>query len=112
MKKAALSTLCSALVIPGLGQVLNQHLRKGVLILAAVFVLFIAVIVKLYKIMDDLFMSAKADHSGSLSMMDRIQKEDFAFLWILLAAFTILWLYSVIDAFLEGRKIDRNGLNA
>lgn len=111
MKKAALSPLCSAFVIPGLGQVLNQHLRKGVFILATVFVLFVAVIVKLYKIMNTLFMSARADNQGSLSIMERIKAEDLTVLWLLLAAFTILWLYSVIDAFLMGRKIDGNGVD-
>ena len=111
MKKAALSPLCSAFVIPGLGQVLNQHLRKGVFILATVFVLFVAAIVKLYRIMNTLFMSARADNQGPLSIMERIKAEDLTVLWLLLAAFTILWLYSVIDAFLIGRKIDGNGVD-
>ena len=111
MKKAALSPICSAFVIPGLGQILNQHLKKGVFILATVFVLFVASIVKLYQIMNTLFMSARGDNPGSLSIMERIEAEDLTVLWLLLAAFTTLWLYSVIDAFLAGRKIDRNGLD-
>jgi hypothetical protein len=111
MKKAALSPLCSAFVIPGLGQVLNQHLRKGVFILATVFVLFVAAIVKLYQIVNTLFISAGADNRGSLSVVNRIETEDLTVLWLLLAAFATLWLYSIIDAFLGGRKIDRKGLD-
>ncbi|MCP4667210.1 MAG: hypothetical protein GY849_12685 [Deltaproteobacteria bacterium] len=110
MKKAALSTLCSALVIPGLGQVLNQHLKKGLFLLAAVFVLFVAALVKLYHIMNTVFVSARAGRSESLPMVDRIKGEDLTVLWLIIGAFTILWLYSVIDAFITGRKIDRNGL--
>ena len=108
MKKAALSPLCSAFVIPGLGQVLNQDLRKGVLILATVFVLFVAALVKLYKIINSLFLPSNAYNPGSLSVMERINGEDLTILWLLVAAFAILWLYSVIDAFLKGRQIDRN----
>jgi hypothetical protein len=111
MKKAVLSPLCSAFVIPGMGQVLNQHLRKGVFILATVFVLFVASIVKLYQIINTVFMSAGADNPGSLSIMDRFKGEDLSILWLLLAAFAILWLYSIIDAFLIGKKIDRIGLD-
>ena len=100
MKKAVLSPLCSAFVIPGMGQVLNQHLRKGVIILATVFVLFVATIVKLYKIINTIFMSAKTEYQGTFSIMERVKGEDLTVLFIILAAFTILWLYSVIDAFL------------
>ena len=109
MRKAILSTLCSAFVIPGLGQVMNQHLRKGVIILAAMFVLFLLTLVKLYQILSALFISAGGNHSDFPSLMDRIKGEDLRALLVLLAVFAILWLYSVIDAYLVGRKIDRTG---
>jgi hypothetical protein len=95
-----------------MGQVLNQHLKKGVFILATVFVLFVAAIVKLYHVMNTLFVSANTEYQGSLSMMDRVKGEDLTVLCILLAAFAILWLYSVVDAFLVGRKIDKKGLDS
>jgi hypothetical protein len=33
MQKAIMSPLCSGLVIPGLGQIINQDLKKGIIIL-------------------------------------------------------------------------------
>ena len=38
MKKSIISPLCSALIIPGLGQVINNNIKKGLIILGIVFV--------------------------------------------------------------------------
>jgi len=35
-------SLCSGLVIPGLGQILNQQIAKGLILLGLVFLLFVA----------------------------------------------------------------------
>jgi len=82
MKKAILSPLSSAFVIPGLGQIINQHLKKGVCILAGTFVLFIAALIKFYQIL-----------SAALEAENMNPSE--------------LWIYSVLDAHLTGKKIDR-----
>ena len=34
MKKAVIASLCSAFIIPGLGQILNNNIKKGLVILA------------------------------------------------------------------------------
>jgi TM2 domain-containing membrane protein YozV len=47
MKKSIAAALCSGLVIPGLGQILNQQIRKGIILLGLVFLLFAAAAVKL-----------------------------------------------------------------
>ena len=98
MRKAVLSALCSALVIPGLGQAVNQKVFKALTILAAVFVLFLAAIIKLY-----IIISAAFEGGG----VARLKVQDFSSLWYLFGAFAVIWVYSVLDAFLEGKKIDR-----
>ena len=106
MKKQFLAPLCSGLVIPGLGQLLNAELKKGGYLLAAVFILFIAGTVKLYFLLRLLFedpnISAKTP--GELS---QVVQGDPVFC-ILMLLFAGIWIYSVIDAFLVGKRLDRS----
>jgi hypothetical protein len=41
--------------------------------------------------------------------MDRLKAADFSALWYFLVAFALIWLYSVLDAYLTGRKLDQPG---
>ena len=107
MKKAILSPLCSALVIPGLGQVVNQHIKKSVLILSGVFVLFVAFVYRLYEIINAVMKDRTINLGDPDAIIDRLKLEDPSALFFLFIAFVILWAYSVLDAFLAGRKIDR-----
>jgi ABC-type uncharacterized transport system fused permease/ATPase subunit len=107
MKRSILSPLCSALIIPGLGQVINHHYKKGLIILAIVFILFIAGTVKLAVMINSLIGGLGIDRLDSEVIMQRLQAEDISGLTFLLIAFGIVWLYSVLDAFLEGRKMDK-----
>ena len=107
MKKTIISPLCSALVIPGLGQILNQHLKKGVCILSLVFMIFVAGVVKLYEMIHAVLDGVDPKSPDTAMIMDRLRAEDLGLMWCLLIALGILWLYSVVDAYLSGRKIDR-----
>ena len=106
MKRRIISPLCSAVIIPGLGQILNQHLKKGLIILGIVFLLFIAGTVKLALIINSIFEGLRIERLDSNVVIQKIQGENFAVIWLLVIAFGIVWLYSILDAFLEGRKID------
>ncbi len=109
MKKAIISPLCSALVIPGLGQVLNQHLKKAGGILLAVFAIFVAGVIRLYQMLNTILDGIDLKNPDTSLIVERLKAEDPLLLWCLLIALAILWLYSVVDAFLSGRKIDRLG---
>jgi len=106
MKRYILSPLCSALIIPGLGQVINKDIKKGLIILAVVFLLFIAGSVKLALMIYSLSGGQGIDRLDSEVILARLQAQDLSVLWFLIIAFGIVWLYSVLDAFLEGWKID------
>lgn len=107
MQKAIVSTLCSALVIPGLGQIVNQDLKKGIIILCAVFALFIAGIIRLLQIIHNVFRSGSVDVSDSKALMAKLGAEDSTLLWILGLLFAALWIYAVVDAYVGGRKMDQ-----
>jgi hypothetical protein len=107
MKKAIISSLCSALVIPGLGQIMNQELKKGIIILAAVFVLSLLFIVRLFHMVQAAMASGGASPNDMLMILERLKSEAPSSLFWLLVAFCVLWCYSVVDAFLGGMKQDK-----
>ena len=111
MKKTILSPLCSALIIPGLGQVINGNLRKGLVILGMGFLLFLGGIVKLIFLIRP-YLSRLEIKSHSISRNpESLYGEAFSSLIYLIIAFAILWIYSVIEAFWTAKKQEREGRN-
>lgn len=109
MKKYIVSPLCSAFIIPGFGQIINQNLKKGLCILSVVFVLFVAGTIKLAFTIRSLFQGAEITQLNSATLGERLQGEDFTLLWVLVILFGVVWLYSVIDAFWSGKRMESHG---
>jgi hypothetical protein len=107
MRKSILAPLCSALVVPGLGQILNQHLRKAGIILGGVFLLFVVASYKFVRIIQTAFHKLEESPLDSDTLVDRFQAEDLSALWGLLAVFAVLWGYSVVDAYRSGKILDQ-----
>jgi hypothetical protein len=107
MKKAILSPLCSAFVIPGLGQILNKELKKGGCILAGVFILFVVGTIKLFLIIKAMSETSQSNPLDQGAVMEHLHSADLSMLRYTILAFALLWLYSVVDAFWKGRKLDR-----
>lgn len=108
MKKAFVSPLCSALVIPGLGQILNQQLKKGSCILLIVLALFVWGSIALYELFKSIFTAVQITGTVGETAFDRLREQDLSTLLIILGAFVAVWFYSVLDAFFTGKKIDRD----
>jgi TM2 domain-containing membrane protein YozV len=106
MKKAILSSLCSAFVIPGLGQILNHEIKKGLILLSAVFILFVGGCIKLAFIVTSIMDSPSSMGGDPQKFLQAIEAENLGSFWILVALFAVIWIYSVIDAFLSGRKLE------
>ena len=107
MKKYILSPLCSAFIVPGLGQVLNGQLKKGIVILVLVFIFIVGFTISLAFII----MPYVHQYGLSLNLQEGLaralsEKEitPLLFLFILLA---FIWLYSVLDAFWIGIKKEK-----
>lgn len=101
-----LAPLCSALVIPGLGQVINQHVKKGVILLGLDFVFIIAFTIETYQILRSVLGTGMSNSGEPEMILERIMAGDHTSLVFLFSAFGVLWIYSVVDAFLGGRKAD------
>jgi len=106
MKKAFLAPICSAFVIPGLGQVVNGHLKKAALILGALFILFVIGTVKFYIMMSAAMDKAKTFPPDVGAFVESLKTEDPTALWVLGSAFLALWLYAVMDAAVWGARLE------
>jgi len=106
MKKAILSSLCSAFVIPGLGQILNQEIKKGLVLLSVVFLIFVGGCVKLAFVIASIMASTSSIGGDPQRLLQAIEAEKLGSLWVLVALFAAIWIYSVIDAFRTGRRLD------
>jgi len=105
MKKALLSALCSALIIPGLGQIMNQQLKKGLVLLGVVFALFVMAVIAGYSLLKSGLSESSLANSNPETILRKLGSHDFSALWIILGVFAVVWIYSVLDAFWTGRKI-------
>ena len=108
MKKQIISPLCSAFIIPGLGQVLNYHVKKGVILLCAVFILFIVGTVNLAFIVNSLFSTENIFNLNTEIVLSELEREDLSAIYTLIILFGCLWLYSILDAFWYGKKLDKD----
>lgn len=104
MKRALLSPLLSGLVIPGLGQAVNGHFKKALVLLGLVMGILVLALFSLYRMV-----FSTVDGSAPGSNADRLDAAGTGMLWYLLAAFGVLWLYSIWDAYRTGRSLDRSG---
>ena len=108
MKAYVLPTLCSAFVVPGLGQVLNGQIKKGLIIMAFVFVTVVAVTLKLAFMVRTLFEQSELPNPTVQTFWGG---QDYAILLALVVVFAVIWGYSVVDAFINGRKQGREAGN-
>jgi hypothetical protein len=106
MKKYILSPLCSAVVVPGFGQVLNHRIKKGVTMMVLTFALFIAATVKLTMLIISEIKNEDADALNNLLAFSLPDHSLFG-LWIPVGLLAVLWLYSIIDALIDGIKIEK-----
>ncbi len=105
MKKSIAAPLCSGLVIPGLGQILNQQISKGVLLPGSVFLLFVTGAVKLAFIINSA--TRQPDLAGN-PQGAAVSQGDLLFVAGIVAVFAILWVHSVVDAFLVALRSERS----
>jgi hypothetical protein len=106
MKKALMSALCSALIIPGLGQIINQQVKKGLVLLGAVLVLFVMAVIAMHSLLKSGLSENSLVTARPEVIIQKLSNQDFSALWIMLGVFAVVWLYSVLDAFWTGMKGD------
>ena len=106
MKKSIISPLCSALVAPGVGQVINGQTKKALFMLGSVLVMIIAATIRMYFHIKEALKGLSVNELYPKMVISRFKAQNHTFLWCLFFIFVVLWVYSVWDAFVEGRKLD------
>lgn len=105
MKQRFLAAILSALVVPGLGQVINRQIKKGVILMIIVFILFIVGTVQLAILLTASIQGGQIlNPMDTLIVLQNLQHQDLSTLWIIVTIFGVVWLYAVVDAFLGGKK--------
>ena len=107
MKQYILSPICSAFVVPGMGQVLNHNLKKGGIILGIVLILIVNATIQIALIIKSIFREMEPGLFPLEKYLERFMQEDLSLLFYLLMAFAVIWVYSVADAFWVGLKIEK-----
>ena len=107
MKKYILAPLCSAFIVPGLGQIINQSLKKGLFILSVTFCLFFVGTIKLFFILQSAIAEANTGRLNTTPIGEWLQGKDLTLLWLLLGLLAMVWVYSILDAFWVGKKLER-----
>ena len=107
MKKYITATIGSALVVPGLGQVLNGQIKKGLILMGVVFVIFIAGVIKLAQIITGILPTLNPDEINSAAILEKINVMDISILKVIMVIFLIIWIYSIIDAFIYGLRAEK-----
>ena len=107
MKKYITSTLVSALVVPGLGQVLNGQVKKGLILMGVVFVIFIAGVIKIAQIITGILPELNPNEINSKAILEKINVMDISMLRLIMIIFLIIWIYSIIDAFIYGLRAEK-----
>lgn len=107
MKKALLSALCSGLVIPGLGQVLNHDLKKGLALLVITLGLFVALLVDLYAILNFMIQNPHAYSFDPDGIISAFRDYHPSRLYAIVIAFLVVWIYAIVDASVYGTRLDR-----
>lgn len=109
VKQAIIAPLCSAVVLPGLGQILNRQFVKGILVMAGFTMVFMAILIKLLldvsAVMTDIIGPDLAFGRQQWPLLvSGLRSRNLTILYALIAAAAALWAYSVFDAFLVGRR--------
>jgi TM2 domain-containing membrane protein YozV len=107
MEKYLISTFCSAFIVPGLGQIINGQIKKGLIHIGIIFVLLFALVFKLTKIIMAILPGLDPEKVNVEIIRGKIDYMDYYLLRLIAFAFIILWLYSIIDAFIVGLKFEK-----
>lgn len=111
MKISTRAALRSGLILPGLGQIYTGSRKKGYAVAAAISLMVLLLGVRLFRLVYGILIG---EH-GPEGMIFRLNEDTLSAihsmaysknLW-LVALIIGLWIYSIIDAWLLGRKWDR-----
>ena len=107
MKKYITAPIGSGFIIPGFGQILNGEIKKGLILMGVVFVIFVAGVIKIVQVIMNLLPQLNPGEINRAEILKKIDLMDISMLRVIIILFLIIWIYSIIDAFVIGLRLDR-----
>ncbi len=109
MRQSILAPLCSAIVLPGLGQILNRQFAKGLILVAMITILFLAILVKLMldisAVMGEVIGPDLTFGPSKLALLvSKLRARDMTVLYLFVGGAVVVWAFSIFDAYLVGRR--------
>lgn len=109
MKKNIKAALLSAFVLPGLGQLYQGARVKGVVMVALVNIFLMAALYMVLQGMGELLVTASLSGMAAAERVVEGLRGRGPAVRIILAAFSALWLYGVVDALLHKEEGEGKG---
>jgi TM2 domain-containing membrane protein YozV len=110
LKQSILAPLLSALILPGLGQVVNRQMIKGLILMGVTGLIFIATFIKIIldfnAVLNEIAGMNLAGRSVFSLVLSGMKDRNLTPLYIMLAIGVVIWLYAIVDAFIGGRRVD------
>ena len=106
MKKYITAPIGSGLIVPGFGQILNGQIKKGLILMGVVFVFFVAGLIKLIQVIMNLLPQLNPGEINREEILAKIDLMDISMLRVIIILFLVIWIYSIIDAFVIGLRLD------
>ncbi len=106
MNQAPRAALLSGLVYPGLGQANNGQRKKAFIIAAVISVQLIILAYSIYRITADA-MGFPADIRMNAEIYAEIHRQAYGSNLFFAAGIVAVWLYSIIDAWWVGRRLEQ-----
>ena len=112
MKFHIKAALLSAFVLPGLGQFFKGDRIKGTILIVLVNVFILAALFFVLQGMGELLATARfSGVEAAEQVMDALKAGKGPAVRVILAAFSALWVYGIVDALLARGNADKTGEN-
>lgn len=100
MKLNIKAAFLSALVLPGLGQIVNGKKVKGLILIAIVNIYILVALALVFRGFGNLFLAAGSGAADPFAVLEEVKKNTSGSR-LMLASFVGVWLYAVIDALFD-----------
>ncbi|HUT52551.1 MAG TPA: hypothetical protein VM658_04115 [bacterium] len=106
MKPSNRAMFYSGLVFPGLGQWVMGRRLRALLIVAWELLLLFALFIRLFVLVYNTLYEPISNFQLPPDLIAQVHKQAYVENWWLLALILAIWIWSVIDAWLIGKKIE------
>ncbi len=109
MKTRWKAFILSFLVVPGLGQIVVGHVKRGLAFMGALFLLFLILLIKLFIDLSSVIntLNTTGQKITLIDFYEEIEKLNMKFWIIGFVVLILFWIVGAVDAYRLGSKIEK-----